>query len=84
MKMSKEHYEQLRQRVEPFACKIQEHIAYVKNAGNYKNLERRILFDVFHAAKMYQLYSYQEFDYNDSHIQTAMRAIFKELQINCE
>jgi hypothetical protein len=46
-----------------------------------KDLETRMLFDIFHGAKMWSIYSYQQFDYTDEHIRTAMKRIAKELNI---
>ena len=81
MKMTAEHYKELKSRILPFVFRINDHIEDVRKTGNFDSLEKRILWDVFHAAKIYNKYSYQEFNYLDSHIETAMKSIFKDLLI---
>lgn len=79
MKMSEQHYRALEAKIRPFQMAIESHIATLKANGGYKDLETRVIFDVFHAAKIYNDFTYQEFDYNDSHIKTAVRAILKDM-----
>lgn len=81
MKMTAEHYAALKAKVEPLVPKIPAHLEGLKKDPKVVNLEVRLLWDVFHTARIWDSYSYQEFDYNDAHIETAMRAIFKEFNI---
>lgn len=81
MKMTDEHYAALKARVQTLVPQIPAHRERLKNDPKVKNLDLRVLWDVFHAAKIYTVYSYQEFDYLDTHVETAMRAIFKELGV---
>lgn len=79
MKMKKEHFEALKQRISIFTNDIPAYIKAVQKGGVYSNLEKRIIWNIFYSTKMYELYSPQEFDYNDSHIETAVRKALKEL-----
>lgn len=81
MKMSKLHYDDLKARVALQVPQIEGHRATLRNNPKVKDLSTRLLWDVFHATRIQNAYSYQEFDYKDAHIETAMRAIFKELNI---
>ena len=69
MKMTKEHYKALK-----------EKISMVKN-NIHKDIQNdtHSIWDIFHAAKIFAHYSYQEFDYLDTQIETAIRKILKEL-----
>ena len=82
MKMSKEHYNVIKERVATLVPQIPAHTERLRADPRVKNLPLRLLWDVFHAARIYELYSYQQFDYKDTHIETAMRAIFKELKVD--
>lgn len=81
MKMTQAHYEALKAKVMPLVPSIPAYRESLKTDPKVKNLDQRVLWDVFHAAKIWKDYSYQEFDYLDAHIETAMRAIFKELDV---
>ena len=81
MKMTQAHYEALKAKVLPLVPSIPAHRESLKTDPNVKDLDQRVLWDVFHAAKIWRDYSCQEFDYRDTHIETAMRAIFKELNV---
>ena len=82
MAMSKEHYGYLKGRVAAMAGRVRPYRAWLRHLDNVKNLETRLIWDCFHAAKVYEKYSYQEFDYSDAHVETAMKKIFKELEID--
>ncbi len=84
MKMTPTHYEDLKQKVSVFVSQIPDHIDRLKKDPKVKDLNTRLLWDVFHATKIMNQYSYQEFDYSDAHIETAMRAVFKELKISLQ
>ena len=82
IKMSPEHYAAIKSKVEELgANKINAYKEQLKADPKVKDLETRLLFDVFYATKVQNKYSYQEFDYTDAHIKSAMKQIFKELHI---
>lgn len=86
MKMSQAHYAVLKDRLAPIvkSGELNLHIARIKQSGKYKDLATRVLWDAFHACRMYDKYTYQEFDYNDKHVETAMRKAFSELGVVIE
>lgn len=81
MKVTKAHYEALKAKVLPLVPSIPAYRESLKADPKVNDLDRRVLWDVFHAAKIWEVYSYQDFNYLDSHVETAMRAIFKELNV---
>lgn len=82
MKMSTEHYNTLRERIIPFVPKLIIHKQNLLNTPKYKSgkgdIDLRIRWDAHHAARMYDVYSYDQYDYKDSHIDTALRKIQSE------
>lgn len=81
MKMSKDHYEFLKKKVSEILPKVKEHRKTLEGDPRVKNLKTRWMWDTFHAIRVFDTFSYQEFDYLDVHIETAMRHIFDELKI---
>lgn len=81
MKMTRDHYEALKKKVEPLTQKIITHRESLRGDPKVQNLDTRTLWDTFHATRISNEYTYQEFDYLDTHIETAMRSIFRELGI---
>lgn len=79
MKMNETHYKALAAKIMPFRMVIESHIEALKIKGGYRDLEKRVIFDVFHAAKIYNDFTYQEFNYKDSHIETAVKNILKDM-----
>ncbi len=82
MKIKPEHYEHMKQEIEPLAKLIPEHRAYLVNEGKAKDIEKRLRWDLFYAAKLTRyacdtLYSYM----HDDHIDTALKGIMKELGV---
>lgn len=76
MKMTPEHFAELSARVEALRPQIPVYRARLENCGSLiKDLDRRLLWDVYHACRVYDKYSYQDWDYTDEHIETAMRRI---------
>lgn len=75
MKMSQAHYDTLKTRVQPFAEHYNALLAqYAANPKiNDAGLAARCR--ILAASKIYDVYSYQEFAYLDTHIDTAMRKI---------
>jgi hypothetical protein len=84
MKMSLEHYQTLKNKVENVKNRIpfQQHREKIILEGKSKDIEKRLRWDYFSAA------TYLDFDFigelyktlNDNHIDTALRKIIKELQ----
>ena len=89
MKMTREHYADLKQHVKEIADQLPAHYAaLVRQHQNpnprfpvIKDLDRRFLWDVFYASRIQNKYTYQEFDYTGAHIETAMRAVLRELNL---
>jgi hypothetical protein len=80
MKITKAHYRHMLAACRPLAAKIATHRDYVRRSGNYNDLEKRVRWDLFSAAGLSSyacdtLYSYA----NDTHIDTALRSIVREL-----
>lgn len=77
MKIKTEHYQEMKKAIEALPRdKVLEHKAL--ELGNDK--QKRFLWDVFWAAKLYKLTSDCLYDYlNDDHIETALKKIAKEL-----
>lgn len=81
MKITKQHYNFLESEVEKLLEKIKLHSITLKNDPKVKDHATRLIWDAFHAIKVYNRFSYQEFDYKDSHIETAMKLVFKKFCI---
>jgi vancomycin resistance protein YoaR len=84
MKMTNAHYQELKEKVAILAPKLPDYIKQISADQKIKDVEARVLFDTFHATKIMNNHSYQEFNYDDAHIKTAMRSIFKDLQISLD
>lgn len=82
MKMTPAHFADLRTRLEPIAPKLAAHAAGLKGDPKVKDLQTRVTWDAFHATRIQSAYSYQEFDYLDTHITTATRAALKSLGVD--
>jgi hypothetical protein len=81
MKIKSEHYSFLESKIKDLLPKIKMHSEQLKLDSKVKNHSTRLMWDTFHALKVYDHFSYSEFDYLDSHIETAMKKIFKTLEI---
>lgn len=75
MKMSPTHYAVLVERCAPFIPVYDELVIQGKANARVKLPEAYALWRIFHAAKMYEIYRYQEFNYLDTHIEAAMRKV---------
>lgn len=82
MKMSDEHYQALKDRIAVFADRLPAHKEALRTNPRVKDLHRRVRWDAFHAARIFDIYTYRQFDYTDAHIDTALRQIFKDLGIS--
>ena len=88
MKMKPEHYAQLRDAFAGIADKIASHRAAIAAAGVAKDVDKRTRWDALYALRREcpalpanfvtdTLYSYLD----DSHIDTALRAVMREVQL---
>jgi len=83
MKMTKEHYEALKGRVASLVLhQIPPYRQKLALNPKVRDADLRLLWDAFHATRMFDVYSNQQFDYKDDHIETAMKAIFKDLAVD--
>ena len=88
MKIQSEHFEIMRQAIIPLKDKIVTHREYLKTDTRVKDIEKRLRWDVFYAARLTGEYgSLSEFackvlyDYcNDDHINASLKAIMKEIE----
>lgn len=77
MKMKKEHYAYLLGAAFTFKDKIKDHRAFIVAEGKAQDVEKRLRWDLFW--RIYRIDS-PELDYlNDSHIDTALKSIMKEI-----
>jgi hypothetical protein len=80
MKMTNEHYNRLKTRMSNFKPFIEKHRENIIKENKAQDIDKRLRWDIFYASKMHEIYSYQEFDYTDNHIDTALKKIMKEIQ----
>jgi len=78
MKISKEHYEKMQELVEPLKPKLVDYKQGLMIDPRVKDINRRFCFDILYTINMHKYYSYQEFDYNDEHLYTALKRILKD------
>jgi len=79
LKMSPELYAELKKRISALKDKIPEHVEAIRKSGKFKDLGKRIRFDVFYATKMHK--DHDLGGLNDDHIDSALKQAFKELNI---
>jgi len=90
MKMTPAHYAVLKAKLEPLADKIRAHRLDLEAQHRdphplrypVKNVSTRLIWDAYFATGIARDYTYQEFHYTDAHIETAMRAAFRDLKID--
>jgi hypothetical protein len=81
MKVTQAHYQYMLEAMRPLSDRFMAHRLYLQNDSRVKDVEKRLRWDAFNGAKLTrfacdELYSYC----NDDHIDTALRAIMKELE----
>jgi hypothetical protein len=81
MKMKKEHYDFVEEKMKPLMEKVNNHRKFLVVEGKAKDVEMRLRWDVFSTAGLTNyvcevLYSYLD----DSHIDTALKKILKDNQ----
>lgn len=87
--MTPAHYDHLKAQIAPLADRLRAHRLDLERQHRdpdprylpVRDPERRLRWDAFYASRIQSFYGYQDFDYTDAHIETAVRAIFKELGI---
>jgi hypothetical protein len=79
MKIKIEHYNTLKNAIAPLKEHFERHRENIIKEGKSKNIEMRLRWDAFHAAKyggiLSDLYAYA----NDEHIDTALKKIMLEI-----
>lgn len=88
MKMTKREYEKIKESVAAFgvekitAYKEQLEELFASGESNIKNVETRLIFDVYYACVPKELrFNIMDNDYHDTHIRTAVKSALKELGI---
>jgi hypothetical protein len=80
MKISHLHYVAMRNSIIPLASRIPAHREFVKSEGKAKDVEKRVRWDAFrhagYAGILSELYEYLD----DTHIDTALRSIMREIE----
>lgn len=85
MKFTSEDYKELKSRVNKITQEqLDEHIKLVKKQNEYKDLEIRITWDVYHATSFSRDYLNNKYGvykspYKDTHLETATKKAIKEL-----
>jgi hypothetical protein len=85
MKVKPEHYQQMLEAIRPLVTQVAAHRERLKTDSRVKDLEKRLRWDLLYASRCElaahyisdTLYPYC----NDEHIDTALKAIVKELGI---
>ena len=82
MKIQAEHYEALKHAIKLVAPYAYGHRQFIIDEGRAKDIEMRLRWDMLHASKydVCSLYGYL----NDTHIDTALKAIMYELELQAE
>ena len=81
MKIKPEHYDHMKTAMQPFADRIAAHRQFIIEEGKAKDVEKRLRWDIHYAAKLSPWICEHVYPYaNDVHIDTALRAIMKEIE----
>lgn len=81
LKMDPAHYAELKNRISGLADKIPGHVEAVRKSGKFKDLGKRVRFDVLHATKLHDDHDLYANGVNDDHLDSALKSAFKELNI---
>lgn len=80
MKIKLEHYLHLKNEISKLDRDlIHEHAVKVRASGKFKDFNKRMRWDLFYAARLHD-WSF-DLDYNMDHIDTALRAIMRDLEL---
>ena len=82
MKIKAEHYNYMKNAIREAISKeaYEEHKKYIIQEGKAKDIEKRLRWDCSYAAKLSPWVCSNLYDYaNDTHIDTALKQIIKEL-----
>lgn len=82
MKMKPEHFAHLKNAIAPFTENAKAHREILRNDPRVNDLEKRLRWDLAHAAKLTPWICSDLYPYlNDTHIDTALRAAVVDLHI---
>lgn len=82
MKMTPEHFAHLKNEIAHFAELAKEHRKTLRNDPRVNDVEKRLRWDIAHAAKLTPWICSDLYPYlNDTHIDTALRAAVADLHI---
>ena len=82
MKLTKEHFDHIRNAIKPRAHLAPQHRAYLASRPEVKDLDVRVRWDFLHAAGLTPWICACVYPYaNDTHIDTALRRIQRELNL---
>lgn len=80
MKITPEHYSILRASILPLAPSFPAHREFLRSEGKSMDIEKRLRWDAFHSTRyagiLSDLYTYVD----DTHIDTALRSIMREIE----
>jgi hypothetical protein len=80
MKVKLEHYCHMREAMRPLVDRIPAHREAIAKEGKSKDVDMRVRWDWMHAAKLTPYVCKELYPYvHDTHIDTALKAIVKEL-----
>ena len=82
MKIKKEHYDYMKAEIMKAPCSVADHRQWLKDNAKVNDLVKRLRWDFFNAARLYQFASATLYAYcNDDHIDTALKNIIKEIDL---
>ena len=83
MKMKPEHFNHLLEAIQPLTGKIQSHREFLIKENKAKDIETRLRWDLFWAARLNDYVRDTLYPYlNDDHINTALKAVMKKLEVD--
>ena len=83
MKFKKEHYKELKRRVNSLDIDVKATLQNYYDKGIGKQPLVRLSFDLFFATKFSKDFRSEMREYNDNHIETVMKRIIKEV-VQCQ
>jgi len=81
LKLPNDHVAELKKRIQTLAKHIPGHVEVIRASGKFKDLGRRVRSDILTATKMHTDYDLYADGVNDDHIDSAIKMIFKQLNI---
>lgn len=81
MKIKKEHYEYMKSEIKKVPCNINDHRQWLKENAKFNDLEKRIRWNFYHAAKLSKFVCDNIYPYaDDTHIDTALKNIIQDIE----